>query len=51
MTVRELIELLQTANPDDEVTAYNSDHQGLVPVTGMLYDGKDRMVELCTDEP
>lgn len=51
MRVRDLIELLQKADPDDEVKAFNADDQGLAPVTGMLYGGNDHVVELCTDEP
>jgi len=51
MSVRELIELLQKAHPLDEVVAFNGDSGKMESVTGMLYGGRDRKVELCTDEP
>lgn len=51
MKVIELIELLQQADPQDEVKAFDGDSGMMESVTGMTYGGHDNIVELHTDEP
>lgn len=51
MKVKDLIQHLQKANPEDEVKAFNGDSGQMESVSGMTYDGKDHIVELYTDEP
>ena len=51
MTVQALIELLQEADPKDEVKAFDPDSGQIESVSGMLYGGTDGVVELCTDNP
>ena len=52
MKVSELIHMLQTMRPDDEVVAYDADAGGFMPVTGCVFGGPDKtaQVELHTDE-
>ena len=51
MTVRELVEKLQAMQDQDaEVLAYNGDAEDMVPVTGMVYGGDDKVVLLETDD-
>ena len=52
MTVKELIEKLQSLpDQDADVLTYDADAQDLVPVTGMVYGGDDKVVALQTDDP
>ncbi len=52
MTVRELIERLQALpDQDAEVITYDGDAEDMVPVTGMVYGGTDKVVALQTDDP
>jgi hypothetical protein len=51
MTVQALIELLQKADPKDEVKAFDPDSGQIESVSGMVYGGADSIVELCTDDP
>lgn len=51
MKVRELIEMLQKANPEDEVKAWDAESEQMESVSGMIYAGQDGIVELCTDDP
>ena len=50
MTVKELIERLQTLPPDDIVKIYDADTEQLEAVSGYLYEGNDHIVELCSDD-
>ena len=38
------------ACPEDEVKTYDPNSEQLESVTGILYDGKDKVVEICSDE-
>lgn len=51
MRVRELVEKL-SALPDQDavVLAFDADAGEIVPVSGMVYGGDDRVVALQTDE-
>lgn len=52
MTVKELIEKLQALpDQDAEVLTYDADAAEIVPVTGMVYGGDDKIVALQTDDP
>ena len=51
MKVKELIELLGKADPEHCVKAFDGDSGQLEEVSGMVYAGRDGIVELCTDEP
>lgn len=48
MRVAQMIELLNTMNPEAEVTAFNADAQEIVPVTGAVFNSSQ--VELQTDD-
>jgi len=51
MKVRELVEKLrELPDQDAEVIAFDADAQDIVPVTGMVYGGDDKVVALQTDE-
>lgn len=50
MKVARLIELLKTCDPDAEVVVFDREEQDTIPVTGMLYGGTDKRVELCSDD-
>lgn len=51
MNVGEMILMLQKADPSAEVKAFDPNSGQLESVTGMLYAGADKVVELCTDDP
>jgi hypothetical protein len=49
MSVKELIESLQLCDLEDEVKCYDPESEQIESVTGLTYGGKDRVVELFTD--
>ena len=54
MTKKELIECLNDPHkqiPDEAIImTFDSDAGKAMPITGMLYGGRDNTVELCTDD-
>lgn len=50
MKVRELIEMLQDADGEHEVLAFDADADEFVPVSGMVYGVGDEVVLQTDDE-
>ena len=50
MTVAEAIDMLQKADPDDEVLIWEPDSSSWEPLGGMIYGGGDKRVELYPEE-
>jgi hypothetical protein len=56
MKVKDMIPMLQKANPEADVRAFNGDSEQFESVTGMTYGGESmgvdlKIVDLYTDEP
>ena len=50
MNVKDLIELLQKAEPEAIVLTYDGDTDCMEEITGMIFGGDGKVVELQTDE-
>lgn len=51
MTVKDMIEMLQTIDPCSEVESWDPNTNAWESVTGCTHSGKDNKVQLYTDEP
>lgn len=51
MNIETLIKILSMYPPDTEVLAFDEGVSTIVPVTGLVYDGRDKLIEITTDDP
>lgn len=50
MKVKDLIDMLAKAKPEDEVQIWDGDADDYMPVTGMVYGTNDGLVTLYADD-